>query len=111
LASGVAAVKWGFDFNSAMQQARVALDPLQSSTFNVNRELDYLFNFTKYTPFQFKDITIAFRQMYGALQPLGISANDVNDYIKAMVDALSFAGRTSPGALNRVAVALQHVAF
>lgn len=111
IASGVAAVKWGWDFNNAMQQARVALSPLQSGIFDVNKELDYLFNFTKYTPFQFKDITTAFRQMYGAMHPLGISAQDVNGYIKAMVDALSFAGRTTPGALNRVAVALQHVAF
>lgn len=111
IAGGVVAVKWGFDFNSAMQQARVALGPLQSSTFDVNQELEQLFNFTKYTPFQFKDITIAFRSMYGAMHPLGITAKEVNFYLKAMADALSFTGRTSPGALNRVAVAFQHLAF
>ena len=111
IAGGAAALKWGWGFNSAMQTARVALAPLQSSTFNVNKELDYLFNFTKYTPFQFKDITIAFRTLYGAMQPLGISANTVNQLIKAIADSLAFVGRTSPGALNRTMVALQHLAF
>jgi tape measure domain-containing protein len=111
VASGVMALKWGWQFNSAMQTARVALAPLQSATFNVNKELDYLFNFTKYTPFQFKDITVAFRQMYGAFHPLGISVHTTNETIKSMSDALAFVGRTTPGALNRVAVALQHMAF
>lgn len=106
------AFKWGWQFNSAMQQARVALLPLQGAAFNVNKELDYLFNFTKYTPFQFKDMTIAFRNLYGAMHTtLGTSAHDVNRYLKAVVDALAFSGKTSPGALNRVAIALQHVAF
>jgi tape measure domain-containing protein len=111
IAAGVAAVKWGFDFNSTMQQARVALGPVFGDVGALNHELDYLFNFTKFTPFQFKDITVAFRQMYGAMQPLGISVSDVNRTIHSMVDALAFVGRTSPGALNRVAVALQHMAF
>jgi hypothetical protein len=111
VASGIAAVKWGWDFNSAMQAARVTLGPLQSGIFDVNSELDYLFNFTKHTPFRFSDITTAFRVMYGGMRTLGISAETVNATIRSTVDALSFAGRTSPGQLNRVAYALQHMAF
>lgn len=108
---GVAAFHMGFQFNSAMQTARVALQDVFPSAQALNDELDYLFNFTKYTPFQFKDVTIAFRQLYAAFQPLGISVDDTNATIKAMVDALAYAGKTTPGNLNRVAVALQHMAY
>jgi tape measure domain-containing protein len=111
VASGIAAVKWGYDFNSAMQSARVALQPVAGDIGNVQDELDYLFNFTKHTPFQFKDVTIAFRQMYLGMRTAGISAETVNTTLHSIVDALSATGRTSPGALNRVAVALQHMAY
>jgi hypothetical protein len=109
--SGLAAAKWGWDFNNAMQQARVALQPISGEIGGVQNELDYLFNFTKYTPFQFKDVTIAFRQMYLGMRTVGISADTVNTTLRAITDALAATGRTSPGALNRVAVALQHMAY
>jgi tape measure domain-containing protein len=105
------AVKWGYDFNSAMQSATAALLPVMHSTTAVKNELYDLFNIAKYSPFQFKDLTIAFRSMYLAMQPLGISAKDVTTTIQSLVDALSATGRTSPSQLNRVAVALQHMAF
>lgn len=111
IGAGIAAVKWGFDFNSAMQTARIALEPVFGSTAALNKELDYLFNFTKYTPFQFKDVTTSFRVMFGAFHQLGISADTTNKTIKSIVDSLAFAGKTSPGQLNRVATALQHMAF
>jgi hypothetical protein len=101
----------GFGFQTAMQQARVALAPVFDSTQALNDELSSLFRFTAYTPFQFKDITVAFRQMYGAFHPLGISIETTNQTLHSIADALSFVGRTSPDALNRVAVALQHMAF
>jgi tape measure domain-containing protein len=111
--AGLAAVsiKMGFNFQSSMQQARVALQPVAGDIGGVNKELNYLFNFTKYTPFQFKDMTIAFRQMYLGMRTVGVSAQTVNTTLKSMVDALAATGKTSPMNLNRVAIALQHMAF
>jgi tape measure domain-containing protein len=111
LAAGAVALKLGFNFDSAMQQARVALQPVSKDIGGVNKELNYLFNFTKYTPFQFKDMTIAFRQMYLGMRTVGVSAETVNQTLKSMVDALAATGKTSPMNLNRVAIALQHMAF
>jgi len=111
VAAGAMAFKWGFQFNSAMQQARVALAPVFGSTKALNKELDYLFNFTKYTPFQFKDVTSAFRMLYAAFHPLGISVATTNLTIKSLTDSLSYAGKTAPGQLNRAALALQHMAY
>jgi len=105
------AVKWGYDFNSAMQSATTALLPVMHGTGAVRTELEKLFNIAKYSPFQFKDLTIAFRSMYLAMQPLGISAATVTTTIQSLIDALSATGRTSPMQLNRVAVALQHMAY
>jgi len=105
------AVKWGYDFNSAMQSASVALKPVMQGTGAVRGELEKLFNIAKYSSFQFKDVTIGFRSMYLAMQPLGISADTVNKTMQAMIDALSATGRTSPANLNRVSVALQHMAY
>lgn len=111
LAAGAAAIKLGWNYSSAMQQASVALAPVFKSTAALNKELNYLYKFSSFTPFQFKDVTVAFRQMYAAFQPLGLSLQTTNETLKSITDALSFAGRTTPSALNRVSVALQHMAY
>jgi tape measure domain-containing protein len=104
-------LRWGYQFNQTMASSRAALHPIIQDSSALNSELTQLYNFTKKTPFQFKDMTIAFRQMYVAFQPLGISVGDTNQVLYGLVNALSEAGRTSPGALNRVSVALQHMAY
>lgn len=111
LAGGVAVLRLGWSYNSAMQQANVALAGFFPNQVALNDELDRLFQIAKYTPFNFKDITLAFRSMYPPLSKLGISAATVNDTILAVTNGLSVAGRVTPTALNRVAVALQHMAF
>jgi tape measure domain-containing protein len=109
LAMGAAALKMGWDFNSAMQTSMVALKPVLGSVRATRNELNYLFRQSAFTPFQFKDITIAFRQMLAGFKGTGLSVKETNQALFAMIDALSYAGRTSPGALNRVSVALQHM--
>lgn len=111
LAAGAAALKLGWNYSNAMQQARVALDPVFGTTKALNNELNYLYKFSSFTPFQFKDITIAFRQMYLGMHTAGISAKTVNVTLHSIADALAATGRTTPGALNRVAIALQHMAY
>jgi tape measure domain-containing protein len=109
--AGVEALKWGVSFNQTMQSATIALKPVMSNIGAVRGELEKLFNISKYSPFRFQDMTVAFRSMYLAMQPLGISAATVNTTLQSMVDALAATGRTSPSNLNRVSVALQHMAY
>jgi Tape measure protein len=112
VAAGAAALKLGFNYSSAMQQARVSLAPVFSSTQALNKELTYLYKFSAYTPFQFKDITSSFTTMYKSLHLLGYNAGFVNNTIRAMTDALSATpGNATPAKLNRVSTALQHLAY
>lgn len=110
VATGVAALDLGWKYNNAMQQAQVALRPVFDTTQALQKELTGLYNFTKYTPFQFKDVTTAFRLLYASFHPLGISVATTNDTLKALTDQLSYAGKVSPGSLQRVSLALQHMA-
>src|SRR5262252_3963981 len=106
-----AALKMGFDFNNAMQTATVALQPFFDTTEQLNGALNRLWIIAKYTPFQIKDMTLAFRALFPSFQALGISSDQTIDTIQALIDALSVAGKVSGPALNRVTVALQHMAF
>jgi tape measure domain-containing protein len=109
--AGVEALKWGVSFNQTMQSASIALKPVMANMGAVRGELEKLFNISKYSPFRFQDMTVAFRSMYLAMQPLGISVATVNTTLQSMTDALAATGRTSPANLNRVSVALQHMAY
>lgn len=105
IGAGVFALKFGFDYATSMQEARVALQGFLGSQTAVNKELNFLFDFSKHTPFLFKDITSAAR----VLMAFGIPVKQTNQTIHSIVDALSAVGKTTPGALNRVAVALGHM--
>jgi Tape measure protein len=104
-------IRLGFSYQNALQTSRVALAPVITSTSALNKELQQLYGIAALSPFLFKDTVVAFRQMYAAFHPLGISVEFTNKTIQALIDALSYAGRTTPSALNRVSVALQHMAF
>ena len=108
---GMAALKMGFDFNNAMQTATVALKPFYSNTEQLNGALNRLWLIAKYTPFQMKDMTTAFRALYPSFRELGISSDQTIDTIQALIDGLSVAGKVSGPALNRVTIGLQHMAF
>jgi tape measure domain-containing protein len=111
IAGGVEAFKWGFQYNEAMKEATISLSRMLPSQQAVNDELHTLFQMAKFSPFQFKDLTIAFRNMYMGMSTLGISAATVNTTMQSIIDTLAAAGRSSPAALNRVAYALQHMAY
>jgi len=108
---GAAALKMGFDFNNAMQTATVALKPFFANTEDLNHALNRLWLIAKYTPFQIKDMTTAFRALYPSFKELGISSDQTIDTIQALIDGLSVAGKVSGPALQRVTIALQHMAF
>jgi hypothetical protein len=111
LGLGYAALKVGWSYENAMNTASVALQPVFHSQQALNKELADLYRIAAFTPFHFQDVTVGFRQMYAAFQPLGISAHETNVTMQALMDALSYAGKSTPAALNRVTVALQHIAF
>jgi hypothetical protein len=108
---GAAVVKLGVSYNMASQEARVALQPVLGATGQLNEEMGKLFHLAAFSPFQFKDVTVAFRQMFAGFHTLGFSIDFTNQTMQALVDSLSYAGKTTPAALNRVSVQLQHMAF
>jgi hypothetical protein len=111
IGAGVAALKLGNDYNRAMQEARVALRPFFADNQQLESTLNRLYNIAAITPFQVKDMTLAFRALYPSLHGIGITADETVNTLSAVIDALSVAGRVTPSALNRVSVALQHIAF
>jgi len=110
-ALGAAAIKMGFSYTNAIQTTRVALGPLFKDQQKLNDEIQKLYKIAVFSPFLFKDTVQAFRQMYIAMAPLGISADSLVDTIQAIVNGLAAAGKSTPQNLNRAAVALQHMAY
>jgi tape measure domain-containing protein len=102
---GAAALKMGFDFDRGIQTARVSMQGFLPSTRAINAELDKLYNFAAYTPFQFQDIVLATRRLIPFTENIG----QANTLIRSLVNGLSAMGITTQGALNRGSVALAHM--
>jgi tape measure domain-containing protein len=111
--TGLAAwvVKLGFSYNATRQQAIAMLAPFVGGAANVKRVTDQIFRIAALTPFQFKDVSLAFQQMFVALKGQGVSTGTVLKTIQAISNGLSAIGRTSPEALNKAALALQKMAY
>lgn len=105
VALGAASVKWGYDYLSQMQQGQIALGKFMGSNRAAKRELDTLFQFTAYTPFQFKDVVSA----ASMLMRFNISAGETNRILRNVTDALAGTTKATPGGLNRIATALGHM--
>jgi hypothetical protein len=103
-------VRMGFAYDNAMQTANVALSQVIKPQRALNAELQRLFQIAAATPFQVKDITTAFRQMYISFKPFNVGIGTLNDTIFAITDNLSATGRVTPAALQRVSTALSHMA-
>ncbi len=104
-------IKLGFEYNNALQTAKVALGPLFRVPGSLDKIINRLYVIAALSPFLFKDMTVAFRTMYPAFKQAGLSASLTVTTLKRITDAMSLAGRTAPGQLNRVSVALQHMAL
>lgn len=104
-------IKLGYSYLSSMQTAQKALSPVIKSQSTLNHYLNELFQISKYSPFVIKDLAVAFRTMFAGMRGAGVSAPLVLRTIKSLTDALAYTGKVGPGSLNRVAVALQHMAF
>jgi hypothetical protein len=102
-------VRMGFAYDSAMQSTQVALQQVIKPQALLNREMQQLFQIAAKTPFQVKDITTAFRQMYISFKPFDLTTNQINDTILAITNNLSATGKVTPAALMRVSTALSHM--
>jgi len=102
---GAASIKWGYDYLSQMQQGQIALGKFMGSNRAARSELDKLFQFTAYTPFQFKDVVSA----ASMLMRFNINANMTNRILRNVTDALAGTTKATPGGLNRIATALGHM--
>jgi hypothetical protein len=103
-------VRMGFAYDNAMQTASVALGQVIRPQRVLNRELQQLFQIAAGTPFQVKDITTAFRQMYISFKPFNVGMGTLNDTILAITNNLSATGKVTPASLQRVSTALSHMA-
>lgn len=110
-AMGAAVLKLGYNYLSAMQQARVALSPVIKDHAMLEGYLNRLFQISKYSPFVLSDLAVGFRQMFAGLSQVGIGAPQILDTIQSLTDLMSFTGKTGPGAFQRVSLALQHMAY
>jgi tape measure domain-containing protein len=99
-----AALKMGFDFNSAMQQNRIAMRHFLPSAEAVNAELRYMYRFEAYTPLQFKDVAFAERQFLA----FGFTLHDTHRYLRDLTDAIAAHG-LGADALLRVVMAFSRV--
>jgi hypothetical protein len=102
-------VRMGFAYDSAMQSTNVALQQVIKPQALLNREMAQLFQIAAKTPFQVKDITTAFRQMYISFKPFDLTTNQINDTILAITNNLSATGKVTPASLMRVSTALSHM--
>jgi len=105
LGLGIEATKMGFNFDKGMQVARVSMKGFLPTTQAVNEELNRLYNFAAYTPFQFQDIVLATRKIL----PFVDNVKTANQLIHDLVDSLAAMGLTTGAALNRGALALNHM--
>jgi hypothetical protein len=103
--------KLGFSYLDSMRTASVALRPFFKDQRELNNELMTLFKISKFSPFVLSDLTVAFRQMYFGLHPLGIEGPKVINIIRSLTDLMSASGRTTPGAMSRLSLAIQHMAY
>lgn len=103
-------IKMGFAYDNAIQQARVSLETTIKPASRLNQELSSIFRIAAFTPFQTKDIAIAFRQMYLSFRPFHVTLKTINDSILAITDNLAATGKVTPAALQRVSIALGHMA-
>lgn len=105
-------IKLGVSFLAAKDSAYAALGPssgIFKSVGAFNNEFDKLFKLAKFSPFVIGDLVTAFRVMYPTMHLAGLSVGTMNQTMKALVNFMSQAGKTTPRAFNSVSYAIQHM--
>ena len=86
--AGAGAVKMGIDFNSTMEQNRVAIGMFLGSGEKAQAMLDQLFETAKNTPFSFQDVTQAARKFLA----FGFTAKETTRNLNTVGDAIAGIG-------------------
>jgi len=87
-AMGGAAIVMGLKFNAAMEMNTVAFTQFLGSTKLANKELDYLYDLAKTTPFEFANVTDAARRFLA----FGFTLRDTNKYLRTIGDTVAAFG-------------------
>lgn len=104
-AGAAAVVKWGFDYNTQVQEARVAFAKFGLSVDQVNTEIADLYKIAAITPFLFTDITTTARRFLA----FGIDLATTNRLVTNLTDALTALGVANTASINRASLALAHM--
>lgn len=87
-AASTALVAMGVQFDSTMEQNRIAMTHFLGSTEAANRELDYMYKLAALTPFEFPQLASATRRFLA----FGFSLRDTNRYMKIIGDTAAGLG-------------------
>lgn len=104
-ASAAAIFKWGFDYNSQVQEARIAFAKFGLTHKQVNKEIRDLYQLAAISPFLFTDITRTARRFMA----FGMTVEMANESTRRLVDALVTFGVPTGAALNRASMAMAHL--
>lgn len=100
LALGSAAVIMGFKFNASMESNKLAMTQFLGSEKLASRELEYLFDIAKYTPFEFSNVTDAARRFLA----FGYTLQETNKYLNVIGDTVAAFGGGAENIMRMVLV-------
>ena len=105
IALGAVIVKWGFDFNRQMDEARTGFKGFIVGTQAINKELTDIFRLAAITPFNFPEILQATRRLI----PYNSNLQQVNQTVEALTNTLSAQGTASNQYLTRATLQMAHI--
>jgi len=83
-----AAVYMGLRFNASMEQNQVAFEQLMGSASGARKEIGFLYNLAKVTPFEFANVTDAARRFLA----FGFTVKQTNENLKVIGDTVAAFG-------------------
>jgi hypothetical protein len=110
LGLGAGLVKLGFDYQNTAQSARVALRAMMPPA-ELDKTMSRLFTLAAYSPFNFQQVTQAFRSIYVGFSEAGISAAQTVRTLTNTMNALAQGGFLTEQAVRRLSNAYQDLAF
>lgn len=105
LGLGVIALKWGFDYNKAINNASVGFEGFINGTQAIQDELAKLYYIAAITPFTFPQILKAARQ----LVPYTDTLKQANDITEALSNSLAAVGVANAGVYQRATIQFTHI--
>lgn len=99
--AGVAAARFGINFNATMEQNQIAFTYFLGSADKAKTYMQDLFNLAAKTPFEFVNLASAAKQMIA----FGFSAKEAFTNLSSIGDAVSALGTGQEG-INRIVLAL-----